>query len=280
MWGDGQAELSGYDLIQPRYGQSRRGVAVTIFVTESFSNSARVKADPGKHPPSDEFPVMKLNLIKDYQTGIYDYNDMLSSFVALQEVNGAPAGHTTKVSFSSQEWCGHVFSQILFGPKAGRLTSHSYFDGEADQQRDLPLPSEATSEDSDLLWARGMSVPFLRPGESRRAEAAGSLAVSRARHQPVANVRRDLHREAKAMRVSVPAGTFEVLVSRITAPAETKTFYVETVPPHRVVKWESTSGEKAELIGSERLKYWQLNREGGEQALKKLGLSRRGVRMP
>jgi len=91
QWGDGQAELSGYDLTFPRYGQLRRGVAVTIFVTETFSNTLRVKADPGKHPPSDEFPVMKLNLIEDYQTGVYDYNDMTSSFVALAPVNGRPA---------------------------------------------------------------------------------------------------------------------------------------------------------------------------------------------
>src|SRR5690348_13231592 len=76
QWGDGRAELSGYDLTFPRYGQLRRGVAVTVFVTETFSNSLRVKADPGKHPPADEFPVMKLNLVEDYQTGIYDYNDM------------------------------------------------------------------------------------------------------------------------------------------------------------------------------------------------------------
>jgi hypothetical protein len=101
-WGDGRAELAGYDLTYPRYGKPRNGVAVTIFVTETFSNSARVKADPGKHPPSDEFPVMKLNLIKDYQTGIYDYNDMLSSFVGLAPVNGLPPGSLTKASFSSQ----------------------------------------------------------------------------------------------------------------------------------------------------------------------------------
>jgi hypothetical protein len=95
-WGDGQAELSGYDLTFPRYGQLRRGVAVTIFVTEPFSSSARVKADPGKHPAADEFPAMKLNLIEDYQTGIYDYNDMTSSFIALAPVNGRPAGSPVK----------------------------------------------------------------------------------------------------------------------------------------------------------------------------------------
>ena len=69
FWEDGQAELSGYSLKQPRYGQIREGSAVLIFVTETFSESARVKADPGRHPPADEFPAMKLNVVKDFQTG-------------------------------------------------------------------------------------------------------------------------------------------------------------------------------------------------------------------
>src|SRR5205823_5666230 len=73
-WGDGRGELSGYDLETPRYGALRHGIAVAIFVTETFSNSKRVKADPGMHPAFDEFPVMKLNLVQDFATGIYDYN--------------------------------------------------------------------------------------------------------------------------------------------------------------------------------------------------------------
>ncbi|HNF59796.1 MAG TPA: hypothetical protein PLN89_09495, partial [Elusimicrobiota bacterium] len=30
-WGDGQAEVAGYDLVFPRYGHPRRGVAVAVF---------------------------------------------------------------------------------------------------------------------------------------------------------------------------------------------------------------------------------------------------------
>lgn len=33
-WSDGRAELSGYDLVQPRYGEKRHGRAVLVFVTE------------------------------------------------------------------------------------------------------------------------------------------------------------------------------------------------------------------------------------------------------
>src|SRR5258708_5205492 len=71
-WGDGKAELDGYALTQPRYGQKRAGTAVLIFVTEDFSDSLRVKADPGKHPAADVYPVLKLNFVRDFQTGIYD----------------------------------------------------------------------------------------------------------------------------------------------------------------------------------------------------------------
>lgn len=101
-WGDGQAEISAYELTYPRYGALRSGVAVAIFVTEPFSYEARVKADPGKHAPGDVFPVIKLNLVQDFQTGIYDYNEQTSSYLSLRSLN-SPAATSTKVSFSSQE---------------------------------------------------------------------------------------------------------------------------------------------------------------------------------
>ena len=58
-WGDGKAELNGYALKQPRYGALRDGTAVLVFVTEDFSDSLRVKADPGRHPASDVYPVLE-----------------------------------------------------------------------------------------------------------------------------------------------------------------------------------------------------------------------------
>ena len=163
-WGDGQAEVAGYELDFPRYGTVRKGgTAVTIFVTETFSSSARVKADPGRHPDADTFPVLKLNLIQDFQTGVYDYNTMLSSFVALAPVNGRATGEATKVSYASQEWCGHVYQQLLFDPGKVRSTRHSYFDGEADSAEAMATPAGAISEDALWHWARGLAAPALEP---------------------------------------------------------------------------------------------------------------------
>ena len=278
-WGDGQAELSGYDLTFPRYGQLRRGVAVTIFVTEPFSSSARVKADPGKHPAADEFPAMKLNLIEDYQTGIYDYNDMTSTFVALAPVNGRPAGSPVKISFSSQEWCGHTYRQLLFDANNIRSVSHSYFDGEGDRQGPMAYPVDGISEDQLLLWARGQAGPRLAPGEKREVQLLMSLQAARQQHVPLEWRRAQLSRSASQHQLSVAAGRFAVEVWSASVPgAITRSIYIEAAQPRRIVRWESSNGERADLLGSGRMKYWEMNREGYESALQKLGLSRRPPR--
>ena len=280
-WGDGNAELAGYELTFPRYGAPRTGVAVTIFVTETFANSARVKSDPGNRPPSDEFPVMKLNLVHDFQTGIYDYNEMASRFVALAPVNGRPAGALSKVSFSSQEWCGHVYQQALFDETSIRVTLHSYFDGEADQERMLEYPANGMAEDALHHWARGLAWPALAPGESRSAPLLPSLQRSRHQHQNLAWTTATLARSAAAEEVTTPAGNF--IVERFSARIEGGrewTFHVEQAEPHRIVRWESSDGERADLLGAARLPYWKMNGPGFEDELKKLGLAPRVSRMP
>ncbi len=280
-WGDGKGELAGYDLVFPRYGQPRKGLAVTIFVTETFSNSLRVKSDPGKHPASDEFPVMKLNLVEDFQTGIYDYNLMTSAFVALVPVNGRPAGSATKVSFSSQEWCGGVYGQLLFDAGSVRLTSHSYFDGEADQIRSVPAPPDALSGDAILLWARGFAAPAIQPGGRVEVPLVKSIEAARLSHRGVEVQRVTLSREAAVTRVTVPAGTFEVerRVAEISGGPTWK-IDVEAAEPHRIIAWETSEGEKAGLLGSDRLEYWKLHGEGQESFLGNLGLKRRPPRTP
>lgn len=280
-WGDGKGELAGYDLTFPRYGQPRRGIAVTVFVTETFSNSLRVKSDSVKHPSTDEFPVMKLNLVEDFATGIYDYNLLTSAFVALVPVNGRPAGAATKVSFSSQEWCGGVYGQLLFDAGSARLVSHSYFDGEADQARTMSVPADALSGDAVLLWARGFAAPTVAPGERREVPLVKSIEAARLGHRPVEMLRATLSRDAAPSRVTVPAGTFEVERRTVEiAGGATWRIAVEAAEPHRIIEWETSDGEKASLLGSDRLEYWKLHGEGQDSFLARLGLKPRPPRTP
>src|SRR5262245_41335241 len=147
-WNDGRAEVDGYDLLQPRYGQIRHGTAVLVFVHEDFSDSARVKADPGKHPAEDVFPVLKLNVVKSFQTGVYHYNLMTSAFTSFTPHNERAAGAPAKIVFSNQEWCGTVFEELLFDAPAVRASRFSYFDGEADAKRSLEYPADGVSVDT------------------------------------------------------------------------------------------------------------------------------------
>lgn len=139
-WYAGKAEITSYTLEQARYGEIREGKAVLIYVTEDFLPKEQVKAD---YQNNDNVPVLKLNATKKFNTGIYPYSIMQSTFYPVSDNK-----HAIKVSSSMQEWCGHVYTQIN-NKENYEITSHSYFQGEADQNYTL---------DKDILenelWAK------------------------------------------------------------------------------------------------------------------------------
>jgi hypothetical protein len=279
-WGDGKAELDGYALVEPRYGELRDGTAVAIFVTEDFSDAARVKADPGKHPKSDVFPVMKLNLVRDFQTGIYDYNTMTSTFVRT-EFGAGEYWPLAKTSFSAQEWCGQVYMQWL--PRGSTLqgTSHSYFDGEADAAPVLPLPPGGVVEDALPVLVRGLRGDWLKPGETRKVPFLRSQLRTRLLHVPAAWGEATVSRAPAATEVKTALGTLRAHTYTVAETGgDTITFTVEEAAPHRLLAWRSSSGESARILGSARLAYWQLNGKGGEAALKQLGIPPQAVPKP
>ncbi|MAP81290.1 MAG: septum formation inhibitor Maf [Aequorivita sp.] len=123
-WYNGTAEITSYKLKQERYGEIREGTAVNIFVTEDFLPNTQVKANS---PSAANISVLKLNQMKNFNTGIYPYAIMTSTFNPI-----ATQSHALKVSNSVQEWCGQVYMQ-LNNRKKFEVVSHSYFEGEADQ---------------------------------------------------------------------------------------------------------------------------------------------------
>jgi hypothetical protein len=272
-WGDGRAELNGYRLVQPRYGTPRTGSAVYIFVTEDFSDSLRVKADPGQHPASDVYPVMKLNALRQFQTGIYDYKVMTSTFARV--AGGWPVA---KVSFTSQEWCGHVYHQIL--PRGRNVDGvfHSYFDGEADGEDRLPQPEGGVFEDALPILVRGWGSTYLQPGETRKVAYLPSLLRARLEHQKVGWGQATITRAGATSAVKVAAGGFDVTVWTVAEEGgRTTTYQIEAAAPYRLVRWSTDAGEEGSLLGSTRLAYWKLNGPGGEQHLAEIGLEPSGM---
>jgi len=269
-WGDGRAELDAYDLVIPRYGVLRQGTAVLVFVTETFTRAQRVKSDGGH---DDEYPVIKLNDIRDFPTGIYDYNvmTMTSTFVPLE--GQTPLGLPTKVSLSVQEWCGHVYDQLIVDPDAYRRTRHSYFDGEADQTWNEAIPTGAVFGDALPLLVRGLAGTLVEPGGTRTAPYLPTLLDTRFAHQALVWQEVTLERSAGSHEVEVPAGAMEVftVTARVKDGPET-TWDVEVAPPHRLVRWSRSTGETAVLRGSLRTDYWHHNDPAGRELLGEMGL--------
>ncbi|KAA1244707.1 septum formation inhibitor Maf [Aquimarina sp. RZ0] len=127
-WYSGTAEITSYQLEQARYGEIRKGKTVLIYVTEDFLSREQVKADDQN---DTNIPVLKLNATKKFNTGIYPYSIMQSTFYPVSDNQ-----HALKISSSMQEWCGHVYAQ-LNNREQYEILSHSYFQGEADQEFSL-----------------------------------------------------------------------------------------------------------------------------------------------
>ncbi len=278
-WGDGKAEIAAYDLQHPRYGELRKGLAISIFVTENFSISKGVKTERPHQGSADVVPVVKLNLVEDFSTGVYDYNLMTSVFSSLEPSASRAAGAPVKISFSSQEWCGHVYQQFRFGESTISSDSHSYFEGEEDAKTSFTYPKNGIAEDTLWHWARGFSAPFMSPGEQHKAPLLSSLKTLRLKHVEPTWQQAQFSYSDKPSKLSVPAGEFDV-ETRIVALANGSTikFFVEVDKPKRIIKWETSEGISAELIGSKRLPYWSLKDIKSEELLKTIGVSPRPAR--
>ena len=268
-WGDGRAEIDAYTLTQPRYGELRHGTAVLVYVTETFTQGQRVKSDGGH---SDEMPVLKLNEVRDFQTGIYDYNVLTSTFVVLD--GSLALGVPTKVSMGSQEWCGNVYEQLLFWPDRLERTLHSYFDGEGDRRETMPIPARGIDGDALPIVVRGLAGDLVPPGGERTVPVLDRVLDSRFQHEPPRFRTTTITRAADTETVEAPLGRFEVQrFEASTEGGQTMRFYVEVAPPQRLIGWTRSDGEEAWIRGSVRTSYWQENHEGDEAMLKDLGLS-------
>ena len=168
-WYAGEAELTSYKLEQARYGEIREGEAVLVYVTEDFLPNIQVKADIYT---TNTVPVIKLNTTKKFNTGVYPYSIMQSTFYPVSNNK-----HAIKVSSSIQEWCGHVYSQ-LNNREQFEIISHSYFEGEADKNYTL---DKAILENE--LWAQLRIDPKSLP--TGNIEIIPSFEYTRLRHVPI-----------------------------------------------------------------------------------------------
>lgn len=245
-WYAGDAEITSYKLEQARYGELREGKSVLIYVTEPFLPNVQVKAD-GKN--TTNVPVLKLNKTKKYLTGIYPYSIMNSTFYPVHDNR-----HALKSSLSVQEWCGHVYAQLNNREKF-EFTSHSYFEGEADQKLTL---EKAHLENE--LWNKIRIHPDGLPQGD--ISIIPSLEYFRVQHQPV-----QAYRAMATLSVENGISTY-VLEYKETERKLTIRF--DSDFPYQIESWEeqfkSGYGSNAKVFTSKGTKiktlktpYWSQN---------------------
>jgi len=244
-----------------------------IYVTEPWSLSKRVKVNDYSKDPSDVFDVLKLNLVRDFQTGIYDYNTMLSLFVRTQDFS------PVEMSFTSAEWCGNVYARVGFEADSLQEALYSYFEDET-ASRSLSRPADGVPEDALFILLRGLKGEFLAPGVRHTIPLLSGMLESRLRHRPLEWTMAEIFRAEEPVSVRVPAGTwpksvyFEVKLQN----GRTGRFWIEPDGDRRVLKWtwgepgKSEASENGELTGSMRTAYWKENGPGNERRLRHLGL--------
>ena len=218
-WYAGNAEVSSYNLVQNRYGEERIGKAMMIFVTEDFSKNKQVKVDNPDMAGTDKVSVLKLNMTKNFVTGIYPYSMMLSAFTPV-DVNQVP--HTLKLTMTAQEWCGQVFSQVNLKHEKYVITGRSYFEKEGDENLNLKVTWL-----EDEIWNRIRLNPQSLP--AGEVTMIPGLFFSRLNHVGLNSEKAICTKEERS----------DLVAYIITYPSHKRSLAIEFEKafPHRIKSW-------------------------------------------
>ena len=128
-WSQGKAEVNVYEVSQNRYQENHSGQLVSVFVTEDFLTDKQVKNE--RYINENSTWILKNIQLKKFTTGVYDYSLFNSVFTPINR-NKFPK--SLKVSASSQEWCGTMYTQfnLILGTDY-KVEHRSYFESEGDR---------------------------------------------------------------------------------------------------------------------------------------------------
>lgn len=256
-WYDGNAEISTYQLREMRYGQIRSGVRIMVFVTEPMRLAAHIK--PDQHlPDSLAAKVLKLNDIRKFTTGIYDYSVMTSAFSLAQARPSLPLWSPMKVAFTGQEWCGTVFERSVRDSNSWRGTLYSYFESEGEQEWSLPLAGEAMPEENLWIVVRELKGPSIPVGKPQDIAIIPSAWSRRKAHESVSIVRGQL---LKGPEESLVTGLGKVSAVKFswTAGTNVTQVWVEKEWPRRILAWKEPDSSAGQILASRREQYWSRN---------------------
>lgn len=155
-----------------RYGEEPKGEEVMIFMTEGFSKRKQVKFENPTDAVKNAMKVMKLNLSRDFVTGVYPYHTFLSVFTLVYADLNSP-----KIKASVTEWCGQSFIQLNSKNNKYLVKLFSYF--ESGGYQELSVSAMAQDEIFNLIRIN----PDLFP--TGHLKLIPSLIYNRFTHHPL-----------------------------------------------------------------------------------------------
>ena len=257
-WYAGEGELNTFDLDQLRYGEMRKGEVVMVFVTEDFSKSKQVKIDNPDKYPGDKVSIMKLNHIRRFVTGIYDYSMMQSVFTPIDQNK---KNHSLKLSTSVQDWCGHAYSQMNLEGDKYKVTSYSYFETEGDQTTKL----KADLLEDELWTLIRMNPENIQEGNYN---VIPSTFYTRLTHDPSIAKQARVRKEKQEH--------IELLVLEYLHLDRTLTIGYMPSFPYKILSWEEIQDgqlmSKGKLKASVKSAYWRQHDNKHEHLRDSLGI--------
>ena len=267
-WYQGEAEITSYELEQARYGSMHDGEAVLIFVTEDFSKTKQVKLDNPFSAGEDKVGVLKLNATKNFNTGIYPYSMMTSVFTPIHRKTYP---HSLKITTTSQEWCGHTYTQFNLRENQFAVQFNSYFESEGDQQIELK-----TALLEDEVWTLIRLEPESLPTGTIKA-IPGSM------YQRLSHT--DFRLETATAQLNAVEGREGVMAYSLYYPETNRalTIHFSEAFPHEIEGWEERTksgfGPNAEMLTTRatmkkriKLDYWSRNQPQDEALREQLDL--------
>ena len=261
-WFSGKAEVNSYTLTIDRYGESRKGDAVLVFVSEDMLADKQVKPDNSEAvAEKNKIAVLKLNRLQKFKTGIYDYAMMQSVFTPLDLKQHS---HTLKLDASVQDWCGQVYSQLNLRSSGYKTQSFSYFEKEGDDSDNLTV---GLTED-ELFNRLRISPETLPLGEM---EVIPSLFYLRLAHKPLKAMKANIKIEQEKV-----GDKAKVCIVEYPDLARELRIVYETEAPHKILLWKELKDGKETLVATLKktmiTDYWAKNSHQFDSYRDSLGL--------
>lgn len=267
-WTQGKAEVNVYELSQNRYKDNHPGKVLSVFVTEDFLTDKQVKNEYYTNPKSTW--TFKNIQLRKFTTGIYDYSLFTSVFTPIDRIKFP---QSLKVTATSQEWCGTIFTQLNFKENKYAYQQRSYFEREGDVSSSISI---AFLEDEVYTVLR-MNPELLPKGTFQMIPALNYMQLKHLKNRTFkvnAGIRTYKEKQFKGEKLNEYRINFPELKRELRIIYENKA-------PYKIVGWLDTfpsafDGKqrttKATLTAQKMLPYWGQNSLADTKLRKELGL--------